>query len=509
MCLYSHFDGGVMRQEKFEEIELTRQQISARADEVQTLLTMQVAQGQPYFDQSQIIAGTDYSFSDVQTKITTSLEILSELQKLNASPIVPGSTLKGIVHGSNELNETLIALNEKLKQISTTNAGWTDIDYTNFTAKTATGHQVNFLPEFQNVASKSDQLIANLLSLSPLLRPRSGYRFAIAAKELSSIIEQTNSTLGEARATLKQTQNSASIVSELAKKAVEQQENVALKVSESDRDRTTIANFLAKVTEQNAAIEQAISKSADLETSIEASTEALQLFEKQIEERDKRFKSGEAALTNLLADLRSKEESVDELIEKSDQMLSLATVAGLASNFGDMKKQLTNELRRAGFAFYVAIVFLAVSAIPLFFLIMMPIAKPFIEYYFEGLKIAEQSSPTNSWQYLGQVLGRLLILVPAIWLVRFTSIRYSSLFRLREHYAYKYSMAVAVEGFKKQAPLYGQEITAMVLEQLAFNPVDKLVPSSQIKEGKPPLFLSVLLAKFRQHLDDLDKDIDK
>ncbi|ANG96766.1 hypothetical protein A8A54_09965 [Brucella pseudogrignonensis] len=498
-----------MRQEKFEEIELTRQQISARSEETQDLLTTQTGSDQPYFDQSQIIAGTDYSFSDVQAKITTSLEILSELEKLHASPIVPGSILKGIVHGSNELNEALIALNEKIKQISTTNAGWTDIDYTNFTAKTATGHQVNLLPEFQNVASKSDQFIANLLSLSPLLRPRSGYRFAIAAKELSSIIEKTTSTLGEARTILKQTQNSSSIVSELAKKALEQQENVALKVSESDRDRTTIANFLAKVTEQNAAIEQAISKSTDLETTIEASTEALQLFEKQIEERDKRFKSGEVALTNLLADLRLKEESVDELIEKSGQMLSLATVAGLASNFGQMKKELTKELKWAGYGFYGAIAFLAISAIPLFFLIMMPIAKPFLEYYFKGLQIVEQAALGSSWQYLGQVLGRLLILVPAIWLVKFTSIRYSSLFRLREHYAYKYSMAVAVEGFKKQAPDYGQEITAMVLEQLAFNPVDKLVPSSQVKEGKPPVFLAVLLGKFRQHLDNMDRDLEK
>jgi len=60
-------------------------------------------------------------------------------------------------------------------------------------------------------------------------------------------------------------------------------------------------------------------------------------------------------------------------------------------------------------------------------------------------------------------------------------------------------MAVAVEGFKKQAPEYEQEIAALVLEQLAFNPTDKLIPSKDIKEGKAPgLIAAFLLEKIRK-----------
>ncbi len=62
-------------------------------------------------------------------------------------------------------------------------------------------------------------------------------------------------------------------------------------------------------------------------------------------------------------------------------------------------------------------------------------------------------------------------------------------------------MAVAVEGFKQQAPQYEQEIAALVLEQLAFNPADKLLPSKDIREGKAPGIAGYLLDRIRNRLE--------
>jgi hypothetical protein len=64
-------------------------------------------------------------------------------------------------------------------------------------------------------------------------------------------------------------------------------------------------------------------------------------------------------------------------------------------------------------------------------------------------------------------------------------------------------MAVSVEGFKKEAQNYEQEIAAMVLEQLAFTPADKLASVKESKECKPPNFLMrFFIDKIRGRLED-------
>src|SRR5690606_5370776 len=186
-------------------------------------------------------------------------------------------------------------------------------------------------------------------------------------------------------------------------------------------------------------------------------------------------------------------------------MLSSATVAGLASNFSTMMGKLTSELKWARIAFYIGIAFLTLSALPLLAFVIMPLAAPILQSMFPDLTFAASDfvpDPVNNgWQYLGQVLARIAVLLPAAWFVSFAAIRHSSLFRLREHYAYKYSMAVAVEGFKQQSPRYEQEIAALVLEQLAFNPADKLIPSKDIREGKAPGIAGYLLDRIRARVE--------
>jgi hypothetical protein len=104
----------------------------------------------------------------------------------------------------------------------------------------------------------------------------------------------------------------------------------------------------------------------------------------------------------------------------------------------------------------------------------------------------------NGWQYLGQVVARFIILLPAIWFVTFATARYNSLFKLREHYAYKYSMAFAVDGFKKQAPGHEDMIAALVFEQLAFNPADKLGKQPEGPESPPSPVAQILLDLLRK-----------
>ncbi|MER9392207.1 MULTISPECIES: hypothetical protein [unclassified Mesorhizobium] len=495
-----------MQQEKIDQIAKKRDELTAQFGQLTgKLVDMQDQEGQ-HFDFSQPIHGTLDTYSDVQARLLICAEMVDDLLKSQASPIIPSSIANRIETSIVSFKDAAAALERRLVEIESSYGGLGRLEYSSFVAATKSGQQMPLTSEFQNLSSKSDELLSYLLSIAPLIRTRAGYRFGVAAKALSGLIEEGNRALAGAKASLASNRASAEKLSALQVEASESSATIQRLRTESDSDRTTIAGYLAKVTENAASVETVLDKGTDLETTIDASQDKLSTFEKQLSERDRQFKEGEKRLYELIESVVEKDTEIARIIARSEEMLSSATVAGLASNFDNMRVKLTKELTNAGIAFYIAIGFLFISAIPLIALIVVPTAKPFIELYWPQIHIVDAAAPGSEWQYLGQVLGRVLILVPAAWLVSFTAIRYSSLFRLREHYAYKYSMAVSVEGFQKQAPDYQQEIAAMVLEQLAFNPADKLVPSKEMKEGKAPLFLGILLERLKLRLADTHQD---
>ncbi|MDX8521304.1 hypothetical protein [Mesorhizobium dulcispinae] len=486
-----------MQPEKIEQIAGKKEDLIAQFAGLTRTLVELVDQDGQVFDFSRVINGTQDSFSDVQARVVLTAEMVDDLLKSQASPIVPGSLVTRIETGLVALKDAAGAADGRISSISASYGGLSKLDYSNFVATAKNGQQVPLVSELQTLSTRSDDLLSNLLGVAPLIRPRSGYRFGVAAKALSGLIEEGSRVLAGAKASHATSRSSSEKILALEHDASEAAATVQRLRTESDSDRTTISSYLAKVTESAASVDNILDKAKDLETSVDASEDKLAIFDKQLSDRERQFKDGEKKLGDLIDGMAAKDTEIARIIARSEEMLSSATVAGLASNFEGIRASLTTELKAAGQVFYGAIGFLFISAIPLIALIVVPIAKPFIELYWPQIHIIDATAPGSEWQYLGQVLGRVLILVPAAWLVSFTAIRYSSLFRLREHYAYKYSMAVSVEGFQKQAPDYQQEIAAMVLEQLAFNPVDKLVPSREMKEGKAPLFLGVLLERLK------------
>lgn len=239
-------------------------------------------------------------------------------------------------------------------------------------------------------------------------------------------------------------------------------------------------------------------------------SQKFEAFDRQLAARNSDFENGKKNQTALFDDFDAQREHVQGLIDQSEGMLKGATVAGLASSFSEAHRKLGRQLLWARVSFYFGILFLLISAIPLMVHVFLPILAPLLKHQFPELIDISNNNllgrEVTGWQYLGQVLARFIILLPAAWFVSFSAIRHSSLFRLREHYAYKYSMAVAVEGFRKQAQGYENEIAALVLEQLAFNPADKLVPSKDVKEGKiPHPMLELFLKRFRSALEREEK----
>ena len=160
------------------------------------------------------------------------------------------------------------------------------------------------------------------------------------------------------------------------------------------------------------------------------------------------------------------EAEIDRLNKAAEDMLTGATVAGLASSYGQTRDNLTEELLKARNGFYVAIGILFISAIPLISFVF-----PWLGDVVVAGRIEDVSSPTS---FLGEVFVRAIVLLPGAWLTKFMAARHAALFRLREQYSHKYSIASSVEGFKKQAEGLEDQIAAGAFFELTSNPADKM-----------------------------------
>ncbi|WP_155624330.1 hypothetical protein [Alcaligenes phenolicus] len=227
-------------------------------------------------------------------------------------------------------------------------------------------------------------------------------------------------------------------------------------------------------------ISEALDQAGEMAGSVKAYGNKFEEFDESLDERNRLYEDLYKKSKETEQNLDSSAGYIVALIEQAEGMLSSATAAGLAHHFEETKKNLDTELEGAKKGVWLSIGVLGVLSIPLFILILSPLF-PLLGFFFPNSgfdwKFLTISNATNSWSYLGQAFSRAVVILPGVWLVIFSSSRYKDIFKLREHYSYKYTMAVSVEGFKKQAAGYESEIAAMVFERIGFNPADKMEKS--------------------------------
>lgn len=487
------------------------QNIVTKADELgtisgnllNTLGQLQNAEGQP-FDLRKPITGRDSSTAQIVARIDIAVGLIAEYNKARRADLVPLKVLSDLEAA---MSQTIAAVNGIMTLVSLLNnqGGIRSFNYSNFQFQTNNGNSHNAQTAFHELFDASESFLQRFFESLYILKPRASFSFQAAATSLSNVISDANEALASAKSSQKKVSDAESQLTAKDEAATTHLKEIERLKTEGAADRQAIAKSLAEVTQHKTNVEAVNAEASSLKTNVDAYEEAFELFQKKLDQREVTFAEGTRKLNGLIEKFEKRRSEVEGLIERSEQMLSSATVAGLAANFSNMMEALTKELRWARRGFYIGILFLAISALPLLAFIGLPL----IPLFYKGLTpdvaatIMRYGPGTeqNSWQYLGHVVGRLVVLLPAAWLVSFASIRHASLFRLREHYAYKYSMAVAVEGFKQQAPEYNQEIAALVLEQLAFNPADKLIPSKYVKEGRAPGLAGFLLDKIRSRVD--------
>ena len=88
----------------------------------------------------------------------------------------------------------------------------------------------------------------------------------------------------------------------------------------------------------------------------------------------------------------------------------------------------------------------------------------------------------------------LTFLLAPLTLLIFAARRYTEIFRMKELYTYKYTVAASLPGFKLEAPDYAQAITASAFKELLFNPgIAAGKPEDDTTENKGNTFLQRLI----------------
>jgi hypothetical protein len=278
------------------------------------------------------------------------------------------------------------------------------------------------------------------------------------ARAAAQQIKDVGVDLGQTVVNTKQQLDQTLAAIEQAKSRLEQvrvETETILGTAQQGRDQ--IGTFLSNVT--------------TTEATVSAVAGRLGQADQRLKELEGRFEADQ----NLVA---ARITEVQRLTDDAESMLKGATVAGLAKAFDDERRDIDRRMGRAfvGFISGIGLLLIMSSVIVAYVLGIQSIGP---------LKLSGTGSTVVGMVTLPGILSRALILLAPFWLTLFSARRYAQLFALRQQYSHKYNLAFSVEGFKKQAPKYGEEIAAIVFQAISTNPFRS--PSAIQSMGESPL----------------------
>ncbi|WP_430398106.1 hypothetical protein [Ferrovibrio sp.] len=305
----------------------------------------------------------------------------------------------------------------------------------------------------QPILNYSDSVLSYLTTLSIILDP-SQIHVAISDTKLIAATVLANTEINKIQkitvsteAALKNAQNIVAKLELLLSTSTQTEAFVK-------QSRENIATLEGDTISKKAAADAAIAAATELKEQVDQYAAEFSVFQKTLDSRIIALQKGNDDLAKLSKKFTDQTDEVSGLIDRAKAMLSSATNAGLTHAQQEKYNEIGNQLFWAGFWVFIAYVALFISVIPV------------VRYVWEVNTIEFGSV----WTYMGNVLARAVLLIPGGIAASFTTKRYMRLFRLRHEYAYRASLAGAVEGFRIQAPEHAQDLTAVAFYQLGLNP---------------------------------------
>lgn len=233
-------------------------------------------------------------------------------------------------------------------------------------------------------------------------------------------------------------------------------ETILGNIRELQQQATTDASSVATLVEQ---IKTVGSASATLESMVDSYRAKFDAFQQEIDSRNSSFARFEEQTKQAREKSLARENEIDRLTTLADAMISGATTAGLANSLETTRARYEERMNSARTGFVASVLLLGLTALPL--------AAHFLPGVFGEIFPMTDKDAHNTWY---GVLGKVLLMVPATWLTGFFTKSFADSFHLEREYAHKAALAMSVDGFKRQAPKYEEEITAEVFLEIRNNP---------------------------------------
>jgi hypothetical protein len=273
------------------------------------------------------------------------------------------------------------------------------------------------------------------------------------------------------------------------------QSTIATAQTEAASRLSEIRTSAATAQENAAVIASRLTDVTALKSQMESSNSALTAFNANLSSTQERVERAEKGAASVLNDFEAKRDEIARMLSDAEHMLTASTVAGLATAFDKERSGLEKSLFWAQAWFVAGIVMLTITTVPL----LLYVSNIQVNATTKGLLSVGN---TNYELTLAGVISRGIVILGPFWLTLFSARRYRSLFELRQQYSHKYNMAFSMEGFKKQAPQYSENIAAWVFSIVAASPVQQKqggamdeVPSTSFKD-----FGEIVTGQFRKLL---------
>ena len=466
-------------QQKLEELKnAAKTTQSVATDFFERLRYLQNGQNTPAnLNFHEPIQNSGYSVAELESRITGFLLLVlntdSQADDLLLAPFI---ALNGLVKSINRVCERCQNTINALNNIRN-NGGVGTIEDGNYALVSTNGAvRLELWSELNSIEEPLDLAISQYAQCAYYLKAKKNSDFSFALKSIQKILEEAKTKnqsldvlLQDSEKLRKGSLDKSDAITSLLKTSEEHERTIAKICDEINGRETTSVEHLRTIAGNLERSTQLSIESNTLKETVEGYQSTFGAFQKLLDDRTTQIKNGKEEQDALIVELQKRMIEIKNTEEQSKLMLSGATTAGLAGEYKSIGNELSKRLRSAEITFYVSVFLLFLSTLPL----LMGIFSFDITPPVEGTGNTEHNIKT--WQQLlGDILVRMVFIIPAAWLCKFSAARHAALFKLKEDYAYKYSVAASVDGFKKQSEKFADEIAYTTFQELCFNPADKM-----------------------------------
>ena len=346
-----------MRDDQIPRIKVRSDTLEKNFDELLKLLGKMDDSDGRAFNISRNIPATDSSISDLRARMASISGLIRKFDDHGGS-LTPVGDFVSLINAGNAISNSITQIQDNIAGQITQSGGLQSISYENFSFTARNGAAVAFDGYFKSLFDAVEAYTAAFQVVFQAVAPsRAAFNFSSATDALSKVISRTSDTREKLQAALNTANRQLENVNANQSAFEAILSDIRAKQSHLAEQASQATDFITNISARNDESSNLGATASELKDRIQTYNIEFEGFQKQIELMKNSNASGSKSLQNLVEKFKTQETTFDTLIEKSNQMLSGSTVAGLASEFGTIRSELSESLGKAHISFNKAIIF--------------------------------------------------------------------------------------------------------------------------------------------------------